>query len=560
MPLFPARANRNPWGLWSHATTDGPITKSAAAMIAMLATVLVVPVSAMGWWASTAAACPFCGSVQSTMAQDIKGADAAVIAKLIELPKQTPTKDGELNVATPMAKFELQEVLKGPADVQALKTDKDGHPSFVEAPFFDDKPLGGEYMILGTEQQGLAWAPPYALTQRSRKYVSEIVKLPPLGNDRLAYFQNYLEDSEDLLKNDAYYEFALAPYTSLQALKPRMDHQKLAGWVRDPNVLVSHRRLYLTMLGVCGTEQDVPMLEKLLHSDDPRFKTGLDATVACYLTIKGQGGLPLVEKLFLKKQQEEFTDIFSVVMALRFLGQEDHGPISRDRLVQSMRLVLDHPKLADQAIMDLARWKDWTVMDRLVKLFNSPDQETTTWVRIPVINYLRACPLPQAKQYIEQLRKIDPKAVEQSETLYAVGPDPMPNVTTQRADMAKPTSAANQTQGGSSGATSSGTASSGTAAGTTSPAGQPAASKSAGASPSAQTPAASNTYKSSSAVEPSDSARNGTVLAASAPAKAGSATGLSVWADVVVFVCAIAGALALTLINRSRASATHPHD
>jgi hypothetical protein len=477
--------------------------------------------------AQSVTACPFCGSVQSTMAQDVKAADAAVIAKIIELPKSSASNNGELNVATPMAKFEVQEVLKGPADVRSLKT--------VEAPFFDDKPLGGEYMILGTEQSGLAWAPPYALTARSRKYVSEIVKLPALGNERLTYFQNYFEDGEDLLKNDSYYEFALAPYAALQTMKPLMQHDKLAEWVQDPNVLVSHRRLYLTMLGVCGTAQDLPMLEKILHSDDPKFKTGLDATVACYLTIKGQDGLPLVENLFLNKKQEEFTDIFSVVMALRFLGQEDHGPISRDRLVQSMRLVLDHPRLADQAIMDLARWKDWSVMDRLVKLFTSPDQETTTWVRIPVINYLRACPLPRAKAYIEQLRKIDPKSVEQSETLYAVGPDPMPNVTTQRAESAKTTSP-------------SGTPNASSPA-TTQPAASPPA---AGANPSAQTPPSLNAYKSSSAVE-----TNGNSVSAAAtgelPAKASvSSASLPAWADVVVVLGAIVAALALMAVSRNR--------
>ena len=73
-------------------------------------------------------------------------------------------------------------------------------------------------------------------------------------------------------------------------------------------------------------------------------------------------------------------------------------------------------------------------MDRLVALFNSSDADTAAWVRIPVINYLRACPLPEAKRYIEQLRKIDANAVQQSETLYAVGPDPTPSVRTQRAD------------------------------------------------------------------------------------------------------------------------------
>ena len=58
----------------------------------------------------------------------------------------------------------------------------------------------------------------------------------------------------------------------------------------------------------------------------------------------------------------------------------------------------------------------------LVALFKSPDPETASWVRIPVINYLRACPLPKAKEYIAELRKIDPQAVEQSETLYPIGP------------------------------------------------------------------------------------------------------------------------------------------
>ncbi|HEX4000340.1 MAG TPA: hypothetical protein VHX65_17445 [Pirellulales bacterium] len=480
---------------------------------------------------SQAFACPFCGSVQSTLAQDIKGADVAVIGKLIALPKESESKDGELNVATPMATFEVEEVLKGAAAFGSVKK--------IEAPFFDEKPLGGEYLILGTEQSGLGWAPPYALSARSRKYVSEIVKLPALGPERLAYFQNYMEDKEDLLKNDSYYEFALAPYTMLQAMKPRMQHDKLVDWVRDPAVAVSHRRLYLTMLGVCGQPSDVPMLETLLRSDDPKFKTGLDATVACYLTLKRAAGLPLVENLFLNKKQEEFTDIFSVVMALRFLGQEDNGPIPRDRLIASMRLVLDHPRLADQAIMDLARWKDWTVMDRLVTLFKSADPETTTWVRIPVINYLRACPLPKAKQYIEELRKIDPKSVQQSETLYAVGPDPMPSVTTQRAD----SSAAGGTQAGSS-------------ANAAAPAaGAPAG----GAAPAenSQTPVTPAAYKSTSESGAAGSAA-GTAAATTAspdgstsPNATASSSRMLPMAELVVAIGAVLGAVVLVVVNRS---------
>jgi hypothetical protein len=181
--------------------------------------------------------------------------------------------------------------------------------------------------------------------------------------------------------------------------------------------------LYLTMLGVCGSAKDLPVLESLLKEKDPKFKAGLDATVACYLVLRGADGLPFIEDMFLKKETDEYTDIYSVVMALRILGQEKDGPIPLARIVQSMRLVLDHPRVADQAIMDLARWQDWSVMERIVELFKSKDSEVTSWVRVPVVNYLRACPLPKAKDYIAELRKIDPKSVRQSETLYPIGPE-----------------------------------------------------------------------------------------------------------------------------------------
>ena len=71
--------------------------------------------------------------------------------------------------------------------------------------------------------------------------------------------------------------------------------------------------------------------------------------------------------------------------------------------------------MADMVIPDLARWEDWTVVEKLVELFkNAPDE--SNWVRAPVISYLRMCPKPEAKKYIEELRKVDPDAVARAET------------------------------------------------------------------------------------------------------------------------------------------------
>jgi hypothetical protein len=58
-------------------------------------------------------------------------------------------------------------------------------------------------------------------------------------------------------------------------------------------------------------------------------------------------------------------------------------------------------------IPDLARWEDWTVIDRLVELFKTSNEESS-WVRVPVINYLRACPNPEAAAKIDELAKKKP--------------------------------------------------------------------------------------------------------------------------------------------------------
>ena len=82
-----------------------------------------------------------------------------------------------------------------------------------------------------------------------------------------------------------------------------------------------------------------------------------------------------------------------------------------------MRHMLERPQLADLVIPDLARWEDWSQVDRLVKLFKDADEQTS-WVRVPVVNYLRQCPVPAAKEHIKKLEKIDPAAIKRANTFF----------------------------------------------------------------------------------------------------------------------------------------------
>jgi hypothetical protein len=263
------------------------------------------------------------------------------------------------------------------------------------------------------------WSTPLQLTDRARQYIPELLALPKEGVPRLEFFQQHLEDDDEMLARDAYDEFAKAPYATVIALKAKMDHAKLLEWIQDGDIPASRRRLYLTMLGVCGSDEDLPMLETMLRSDDRKAKAGLDAMIGCYLTLKGADGMPLVEELFLKNEKSEYADTYAAIMALRFHGSETDA-VPKKRILEGLRYMLDRPQLADLVIPDLARWEDWESMPRLVQLFKEAD-EKSSWVRVPVINYLRACPDEAAAEHIKELEKIDPAAVKRANTFFPFG-------------------------------------------------------------------------------------------------------------------------------------------
>ncbi len=333
--------------------------------------------------------------------------DAVVFAVLVSKPGNTQV-DFSVN-DVPKAKFRITNVVKGGDFTKTGDT--------IETIFFGDAKPGDSFMVMGVDPPGIMWSTPLLITPKGKKYLDTLPTLPVNGVKRLEFFQDYFEDSDEMLARDAYDEFAKAPYDQVVALKSKMSRENLIGWINDPNIPASRKRLYLTMLGVCGLKGDLPFLESLMKSDDRQKKAGLDAMIACYLAIKGPDGMPLIENLFLKNKEAEYADTYAAIAALRFHGSSQSDIIPKDRLVDGLEHMLTRPKLADLVIPDLARWEDWEVMDELVTLFKTAD-EKSSWVRVPVVNYLRACPLPAAKLRLKELEKIDPDAIRRANTFF----------------------------------------------------------------------------------------------------------------------------------------------
>lgn len=410
---------------------------------------------------SSLLACPFCSAVSQTLTQEIEGADISVIARLVSLPEEVDLDSDapvELDLDDPdsgTAEFEVIEVIRRP-DSGSVDLPEVG--SKIKVVYFGSNEQKKDFLINGLVGSRLDWTTPLPLTERGIKYIKTLGTLPEKGAERLAFFLNHLEDEDPLLAQDAYDEFGRSPYEDVVAVGDQMDRHQLIEWIEDSEVGPTRRRLYLTMLGICGQQEDIAILESLLLYDYQQLKPGiaatfatmahagpvvgvsvlnemvkadvrrkqqcLDALIAAYLKLKGPSGLPLIEEHFLANPAVEYTHLYAAVMALRFHGEET-DEIPKDRLLESVRLVLDNAEIADQVIPDLARWEDWSVMDKLVTMFK--ESESDAWIRQPVISYLLvASEQPPeisepANAALEELEKIDPKAVKQARSYAAFG-------------------------------------------------------------------------------------------------------------------------------------------
>jgi hypothetical protein len=391
--------------------------------ISRLSIPLLVAVAVI--WSPVARACPFCSAVSLTFAQEIAQSQAAVIARLVEPPPAaalSPRADGPL----PKAKFVVVDSLKG-ADLLADAGLTGPDAKQIETIMLEEKPAGSLFLLMGVEPPNLVWSSPIAVSDRAVAYIKQLAELPEKGADRLDFFQAHLEDADETLARDAYDEFAVAPYADVRGLKDRMNAAQLLAWIENPKVQANRRRLYATMLGVCGSPADADRIAKILAGTDipeeqAEIRSGLDALIACYVTLRGPEGLDLVDRLFLDRAALDdtqrnlpFAETYAAVMALRFLGEES-DIVPRPRVLQSLRLLLAEPKLADLVIADLARWQDWSVIGPLIELFKNA-QADNIFVREPVVNYLKACPLPEAAAAVAELEKIDPEAVRRAATL-----------------------------------------------------------------------------------------------------------------------------------------------
>lgn len=406
--------------------------------------------------ASVLVACPYCTVESSTLTEEIEASDAVILAKLIQPAApltEGPDEFGEFGVIDPdtgKAKFRIERVLVGDDLLAGVEE--------IEAVFFGEPDMQATYFIRGVGLDGLDWNIPMPMSPTAIAYVEQLQSLPTEGPERMEFFLNYVQHDDPLLAQDAYDEFARAPYADVVAIADKIDRQQVWEWLADRSVSPSRRSLFFVMLGVTGTPEDearllqmmladgrvlraaaeasasaslglggaitMPIVPEMVAMEQRKKQLGFNAMVGCYLKLTGARGLDVLDERFLRDPDEDPTKVYGVLLALRFLAEETDD-VSQERLMQSMRLVLEKPDFAEQAIRDLARWQDWSVLDRLVEMFkNAPPN---TYVKDPIVAYLDQAAQQggdvgqRAATALEEIEQLEPETVKRARSLMSFG-------------------------------------------------------------------------------------------------------------------------------------------
>lgn len=359
----------------------------------------------------SATACPFCSAIDNTISEDLRKSDATVVARWVDSPfnraalaRPVPKTGRDWEDPLALREFEIFRVYKG--------QDKLAGVTKIKATFRGRPEPNRVYLIFGFMDQTLGWAAALPMREDAVTYLDALPKLPPPGPERLKFFLAYLDHPEKALADDSYNEFARAPYTQVKQTKPYLDRVKLLAAIESPQTDDRRKRLYFLLLGICGEPTDAPRIWQVMESwTDPK-RNGLDAAVACYLTLTGGAGLDRVADKYFRATGVEFRFVYSAIMALRFHGTEEQF-IPRAKLCQALHHVLKMPQLADLVIPDLARWEDWTATDEVASLFRSATGENQ-FVRVPAARYLIQNPTAEAKRCLAELEQVDPEAIRRA--------------------------------------------------------------------------------------------------------------------------------------------------
>ena len=365
-------------------------------------------------------ACPFCPGASVPLTEKLTNAHTVCLVRWKEADTGTIEKPGH-------TVYKVLRVVKQSQGTQY----KSGSLITVNR-YHSGKP-GEPFLLTGSHGPNPLWENPTVITPASYSYLMRAPSLQKPTTERLHYFLKFLEHKDSIIANDAFSEFANAPFEDIVPLTPELPREKLHHWLSSKSTPAPRLGLYGLMLGLCGNEDDIDFMEEKISVQAQGLRSGIGGLMSGYLMLTGSEGLEHLELTKFQQKNTSPNELFAAREAVSFMWTygKERFQIPPERLRESMRMLLNRPELADLVIADLARWQDWSVMNRLVSLYGAKNYEYKA-IRKAIIRYLLvasrysdpanggpdAVTAARARKYLEQIRSQDPQLVKRTQQFY----------------------------------------------------------------------------------------------------------------------------------------------
>jgi hypothetical protein len=385
--------------------------------------------------AATFFCCPGCTPTASeTRAETVARSDVVLLVQYVEGNDQ----DGDK-----AARTVYEVTLVGKDTTQSYKPKQR-----IALDNYRESSPGDLYFLNGivNKEGTVDWEAPVEITETGYYYVMQAPSPELPRPKRLPYFLKFLELSDQFIANDAYNEFAFAPFEDLVTITDQLPREKLRKWITDKKTTQTHLGLYGIMLGLCGEPSDAQLLGNLFFKNAEDYVFGMEGIVTGYLFLTRAGGLEKIEKDLLGKTTGEIDFLYPLMRAFRIVWTYGGDRVPKPELIQAMRMFLKHDRLDELVIPDLARWQDWGSTDVLISKYNTEQDAKNASLRKQILIFMMECArqkpdengkLPataqKAQEFLDRVEADDPEVLKRVRRFYRLparggnaGPDDSP--------------------------------------------------------------------------------------------------------------------------------------
>jgi hypothetical protein len=353
------------------------------------------------------AACKIGSPPPPTLVTEYGNASLVLLGRITDVKPGTPPDKGtcEFHIEVPFKKHPLM------AGKERL-TLPIGNPDLVDKRyliFFD------VYKGKVDPYRGVEVPPGSNLADYFRGGLS--VKDGPLSG-RVRHAFDYLRSPATDVATDAFQELIRLPYKELRKAAKTLPASEIERRLGDPKTPRLHYGIYALMLTACGTADDAEALRRLQGAPDER-------QMIAYVLLRPREGWAYLRAV-LADGNVSFHARFACLRALRFFHDERPDVIPRADLIEGSLAAMVPPDMTDLALEDLRRWKHLGFSERVLRLVGKQGY-TTPIIRRAILRYALSCPGPRAAAFVQEQRRLDPEWVKETEELFALEGDILPN-------------------------------------------------------------------------------------------------------------------------------------